>query len=203
MSHLHHLVLASASPRRQFLLSQLGYDFEVRPTDVDESLAEGTDLRGAAEMLALRKNQHCDAWLAPGMVILCADSAVLLDDQFLGKPETSQAAQEMLQQICGRTQLVVTGVCLSWLDQSQNLHRNHFSVETEVTLAEASLEEIDAYILQQPPLDRAGSYGIQDWIGLAKAVRINGSYTNVMGLPTAEVYQALKELGMHPSIPRS
>ena len=191
------LLLASASPRRSDLLRGLGYDFDVKPTDVEEVLPKGLPPERAASYLAELKARVCEAWLTPQTVVITADSVVLHEGEVLNKPTDLDAARAMLERLCGSTHTVITGVCI--LSEAHGSAAFEvFEVTTQVTLAMASATEIDYYLGIQPPLDKAGSYGIQDWIGLAKATRIEGSYTNVMGLPTAEVYRALRSRGVMP-----
>lgn len=195
MSNLNRILLASASPRRSELLLGLGFKFEVRASHVDEVLPQGVPPQAAARYLAELKATACEGWLEDGLVILTADSVVLHAGDILNKPADLVGAKQMLNRLCGQTHTVMTGVCI--LSQAKQQKRKIiFDVTTQVTLAAADSAEIDYYLQVQPPLDKAGSYGIQDWIGLAKATRVEGSYTNVMGLPTAEVYRALRELGV-------
>ncbi len=191
MELTHQIILASASPRRSELMKALGFEFEVRATDAEEVLPKGLAHEDSAEYLANLKADAARAWLSPKQLTLTADSVVLLGEEWLGKPADAKEAIETLSKLCGHTHTVITGFCIQHLDESGALIRHSESVVTKVTLAKASLAEIERYVAMQPPLDRAGSYGIQDWIGWAKVVRIEGSYSNVMGLPTAEVYEAL------------
>ena len=195
------LILASASPRRSTLLSALGYGFSVRPTDVEEVLPEGLPPDEAAPFLARLKAEACLAWLDEAATcVLTADSVVVLDGEVLNKPTDAADARRMLARLCGRTQTVVTGVCLLRGTSARPSFEGQ-AIRTEVTLAAATPDEIADYVARQPPLDKAGAYGIQDWIGLAKATRLEGSYTNVMGLPTAEVYAMLIAAGLRPHWP--
>jgi len=191
MELTHNIILASASPRRSELMRALGFEFEVRATDAEEVLPEGLAHEESAEYLALLKADAARLWLSPKHLTLTADSVVLLGDEWLGKPANQEEAAETLSKLCGNTHTVITGFCIQRLDGTGELIRISESVVTKVTLAEATKQEIEHYVTTQPPLDRAGSYGIQDWIGWAKVTRIEGSYSNVMGLPTAEVFKAL------------
>jgi len=191
MELTHQIILASASPRRSELMKALGFDFEVRATDAEEVLPEDLPHEASAEYLANLKADAARPWLSPKHLSLTADSVVLLGEEWLGKPADATEAIETLTKLCGHTHTVITGFCIQHINEAGVYVRHSESVLTEVTLAEASKEEIEHYVATQPPRDRAGSYGIQDWIGWAKVVRIEGSYSNVMGLPTAEVYEAL------------
>jgi septum formation protein len=191
MELTHQIILASASPRRSELMKALGFDFIVRATDAEEVLPDDLPHEASAEYLANLKADAAQDWLSPKHLTLTADSVVLLGDEWLGKPADAAEAIETLTKLCGNTHTVITGFCIQHLNE-EGVHLRHSeSVETQVTLGEASRAEIEHYVATQPPLDRAGSYGIQDWIGWAKVLRIEGSYSNVMGLPTAEVYEAL------------
>ena len=191
----HRLILASASPRRRDILSRLGFRFEVRPTDVEEVLPEGLPPQQAAPYLAELKAAACRAWLDARTVVLTADTTVLLGDEVINKPTDEADARRMLGKLCGATQTVVTGVSLLWAASGETRQRT-FSVATDVTLGAATDEEIAAYVDAWQPLDKAGGYGIQDWLGWAKCTGIRGSYSNVMGLPGAEVFAALRGLGV-------
>ena len=194
------LVLASASPRRRDILRSLGFAFAVRPSHVEEVLPEGLRPRKAAPYLAELKAAACREWLAPRTVVLTADTTVLLGDEVINKPADLEEARRMLSRLSGATQTVVTGVSLLWNGEAETRQRT-FSVETDVTLATATGEEIAQYVDVWRPLDKAGGYGVQDWIGWAKCTAIRGSYSNVMGLPGAEVYAALRSLGVGVEMP--
>lgn len=187
----HHIILASASPRRSELMRALGFQFEVRATDAAEVLPKGLPHVDSAEYLAVLKADAAKEWLSPKHLTLTADSVVLLGDEWLGKPADAAEAIETLTKLCGNTHTVITGFCIQHLNEQGELVRHRQSVVTKVSIEAATQAEIEHYVASQPPLDRAGSYGIQDWIGWAKVSRIEGSYSNVMGLPTAEVYRAL------------
>ena len=188
------LILASASPRRAELLRRLGIaTFAVRSTDVDEGFDRDADPMTIPTLLAERKCDAAQTWLEGATnLVLTADSVVVHDGEVLGKPAGRAEAHATLRRLCGSDHLVVTGFTLAWREATGALQRVTRSVATRVWLAEATEREIGYYVDRSPPLDRAGAYGIQDWIGLAKATRIEGSYTNVVGLPTSEVYAVLR-----------
>lgn len=186
------LLLASGSPRRAQLLTALDVVFtvQVKP-DIDEIYPE--HLRGAqiAEYLAHRKATAYDEEVAAGHAVLTADTIVVVDDEVLNKPLDAADAHQMLRRLAGRTHEVFTGVCLrrgadGWL----------FHDRTEVTFADLTEAEIAHYVRRHRPLDKAGAYGAQDWLGLAAITRLEGSYFTVMGLPTHRVYETLKEAGL-------
>ena len=183
------LVLGSASPRRKALLSELGFDFRVVTADADESF----DARQSPEELVLSicRKKISAIWpgIAPNERLICADTIVLLNGKVLGKPQSKPDAIEMLQQLSGQTHEVYTGVVI------KDVGAEHQLVDcTTVRFQELKLEDIIHYIEEHEAMDKAGSYGIQDWIGHIGIVEIRGSYTNVMGLPTQRLYPFLKQL---------
>ncbi len=183
------LLLASGSPRRAQLLTALDVTFEVRvKPDIDENYP--AHLRGAqiAEYLAHRKAAAYDDEVAAGHAVLTADTIVVLDDEVLNKPTDAADAHRMLRRLSGRTHEVFTGVCLRRGTHAWLLHDR-----TAVTFAPLTDDEIAQYIARHRPLDKAGAYGAQDWIGLAAITRLEGSYFTVMGLPTHRVYEILRE----------
>ena len=194
------LILGSGSPRRRDLLAKLGFGFEVRPADVEEVLPKGLPAREAARYLARLKAAACGEWVDGETVVLTADTTVLLDGEVINKPTDAEDAVRMLTRLCGRTQTVVTGVSLLYRDGGE-LREDAFDEEAAVVLEAATAEELREYVAAWRPLDKAGAYGIQDWIGWAKVSRIEGAYGTVMGLPTVEVYRRLRALGV-PATPR-
>lgn len=180
------LILASNSPRRQALLKECGFEFDVFVSDFEESFPDELQAGQVAEFLAIGKNKHYRT-LKPEAVILTADTTVIRDAQVLNKPADRREAFEMLRSLSGRTHLVVCGVCISSPDELVA-----FSERTEVSFDKITPEEINFYIDTFQPFDKAGAYGIQEWIGMAKIREIRGSYYNVMGLPTHLVYKILK-----------
>jgi septum formation protein len=182
------LILGSKSPRRSELLGLLGYEFSLRSKDTDESFPEALSSDLVAEYVAQKKADDLKNDLIDDEVIICADTTVIIDDKILGKPSNRDEAIEMLEQLSGREHMVITGVVIASLEKQIS-----FSVSTSVFFHPLSADEIRMYIDKDQPYDKAGSYGIQEWIGCAAIQRINGSYNNVVGLPTHEVYQALKQ----------
>ena len=189
MKNLPAIILASKSPRRQELLRLLGFDFRIVLKEVDESYPDNLSPEEIALYIAEKKARAFDESIADNEVVLTADTIVAVDGQILGKPETPSHAVEMLKILSGKVHRVVTGVCL--------LHKqryNKFHDVSEVFFRKLTDEEIIFYIDKYQPLDKAGAYGIQEWIGLTGIERINGSYTNVVGLPTEKLYQQLLKL---------
>ncbi|MFP7656542.1 MULTISPECIES: Maf family protein [Chryseobacterium] len=182
------LLLASQSPRRKELLSSLGFDFEVVTIDCEEIIPDDMAIENAAAYLSQLKANSFRP-LEAGEVLLTADTVVALNNQILGKPKDEADAQHMLRLLSGKTHQVYTGITIQTVDQ--------VFTETDVAdveLDEISNEEIDYYITHYKPFDKAGSYGIQEWLGMAKIKKLSGSFYTIMGLPTHLVYKILKEI---------
>ena len=190
------LVLASASPRRRHLLEGLDLPLTITRVDVDETPPEGLPHEEVAEHLAIRKALAWEGELTQDQVLVTADTTVLLDGLLLNKPVDAGDARRMLGLLSGRTHRVVTGVCL----RTASVLR-HFSDVARVTFRVLSEAEIDYYVHRYEPLDKAGAYGVQDWIGYTAVVRIEGSFYTVMGLPMHRVYEALRALPIPSSAP--
>ncbi len=188
---LPSIILASGSPRRATLLDSLGIDFEIMPSEVEEIVPQDMPFKDVAIYLAQLKSNYISKHLVTGQIILAADTIVVHDDTLLGKPENRDMAVDYLHRLSADCHQVITGVHLlkGTLEQS-------FSVCSQVFVEELSDEEIDYYLDNYEYMDKAGAYGIQDWFGMSKIARIEGSYTNIMGLPTAEVYEALRHFGV-------
>ena len=186
MNSMHHLILASNSPRRKELLLQAGYQFQVVTYDFDEVIPMGMDANITAEYLAKEKNLFYRSKLE-NQVIITADTTVVLDGKVYNKPKDSLEAQKMIHSFSGKTHEVISGVCISNLNQSIS-----FSDSTKVTFDDISKRESTYYIDRFNPMDKAGAYGIQEWIGLCKINAITGSYFNVVGLPVHRLYEILK-----------
>lgn len=183
---MSQLILGSQSPRRSELLQELGFSFEVRKIDVDEVFPPDLNPRHVAEYLAKLKNE---AFTKSGdEVVLTADTVVILDNDILGKPANEKEAFEMLSRLSGQVHEVVSGVCICTAEKETS-----FSRSTKVKFHHLSDEEIKYYVNKYQPFDKAGAYGIQEWIGHAAIEWIKGSYFNVVGLPTQRVYKSLTE----------
>lgn len=183
----YKVILASNSPRRKELLAGLGVDYEVRTLpDVDESYPD--TLQGADIPLYIAK-EKADAYrnmLQPGELMITADTIVWLDGRVLGKPKDQEDALCMLRDMSGRTHEVFTGVCITTTEWQRS-----FAAQTEVRFAELSEEEITYYVDKFQPMDKAGAYGVQEWIGFIGVENISGSYYNIMGLPVQRLYKEL------------
>lgn len=184
----YKLVLASASPRRQQLLRDLGLTFEVRPADVDEYFPETLGMTAIPEYLAQLKADALKDKMADDELIITADTIVWKADKVLGKPADRDEAIEMLRSLSGSEHQVITGMHLQSKTQKFTFH-----AVTEVWFDELSDDEISFYVDQYKPYDKAGAYGIQEWIGFVGIYKIEGSFYNVMGLPVHKLYQYLKE----------
>lgn len=181
--NLGRLILASASPRRRELLGALGLEFDVRIPEIDETPLPGEKPRPFAERVAREKTAAIEA--DGQTVLVAADTVVVLDETILGKPTDERHAFEMLSGLSGRTHEVITGVCVKRGEKSVV-----FSVSTGVAFRDLGKKEIESYIASGCPMDKAGAYAIQG--GAAHMVRaINGSYTNVVGLPLCELHECL------------
>ena len=183
-------MLASNSPRRKELLAGLGIDYEVKTLpDIDESFPGGLSEVETATYIARAKADVYRNIMQSDELIITADTIVWLDGEVMGKPVDEEDARRMLRALSGKTHQVITGVCLMTLDSQKA-----FATVTDVTFCHLSEEEIDYYVERYRPMDKAGSYGIQEWIGFVGVESISGSYFNVMGLPIQRLYTELKKL---------
>lgn len=199
--NIRKIILASNSPRRRELLEGLDIPFEVRVVQgIDESYPADLDVYDVAQYIAHKKALAYGKFLHEGIVVLTADTVVVapyedrkVDEAgkalILGKPKDEGDAERMLTLLSGKTHHVVTGVCLTTVEKVRQ-----FSVKTEVTFKPLSIEEIRYYIAHYKPFDKAGAYGIQEWIGYVGCTGLKGSYYNVMGLPVQRVYQEMQSL---------
>lgn len=179
------IILASGSPRRQQFFRDLDLEFEIRIREVEEVFPPQLQSYEITNYLAQLKANAFDD-LNSDELLITSDTLVLLDGKTLGKPSSEEDAVKMLQNLSGKTHEVITSVCFKTKNKTEIIYDI-----TKVTFSDLSLESIEYYIKKHKPLDKAGSYGIQDWIGLIGISKIEGSYTNVVGLPTEKVYQYL------------
>lgn len=183
----YKLILASNSPRRKELLAGLGVPFEVRVLqDIDEHYPENLPVNEVARYIAKEKADAYRRIVAADELIITADTVVIVGDEILGKPMDEADAVRMLRLLSGRTHQVTTGVCLLTAEKERC-----FDVTTDVTFKTLTDEEIRYYVNRYRPFDKAGAYGIQEWIGYIGVTGLNGSYYNVMGLPVQRIYQEL------------
>ncbi len=185
----YKVILASRSVRRQQLLRELGIDFEIIVREYDESFPEGLSAGDIAGYVAGNKAKAFLRDIKDNEIIITADTIVWCDGKVLGKPVDSDDAIRMLREISGRTHEVITGVCLTTPEKSVI-----FTESTKVKFEAMSESEIHYYIEKYAPYDKAGAYGIQEWIGLAACSQIEGSYFNVVGLPVQRLYEELKKI---------
>ena len=181
------IILGSASPRRKQLLTELGIEFSIKTTQKEEKYPENLDGAEIAEFLAKQKAEVISKELTGNYLLITADTIVIQNNEILHKPKDKDEAQIILQNLSGKSHKVISGVCIKSAKKEVV-----FSSETEVTFNKLSEDEILYYIENFKPFDKAGSYGIQQWIGYIGIEKIKGSYNNVVGLPTAELYQKLK-----------
>lgn len=185
----YKIVLASNSPRRKELLAGLGVDFDVRIIKgIDERYPDDLPTKEIAAYIARKKAAAYRQTMAADELIMTADTVVILDGEVMGKPHDEADACRMLRKLSGRTHQVITGVALSTIERQVC-----FSVETDVTFKELTEAEIHYYVDNYRPMDKAGAYGIQEWIGYIGVTGMNGSYFNVMGLPVQRIYEALRQ----------
>ena len=186
----YRLILASASPRRRELLADCDLDFELAEKfECEECYPADLEADKVAEYLSQLKSNAYPHPLCEGDILLTADTVVILGNKILGKPHSEAEAVEMISTLSGATHKVVTGVTLRTAERTIS-----FSAESLVTFRELDTEEISYYVEKYRPLDKAGAYGIQEWIGYIGIEGIEGSFYNVMGLPVQRLYSALKEL---------
>jgi len=184
----YQLILGSASPRRQQLLRELGLNFSIKTADTEEHAPANFDGFETAIHIAKEKAAALSGGLVPENILITADTEVWQNKQRFGKPENLTQARKMLLQLSGNVHKVISGVCFT-TDTKQHC----FSVATDVYFRKLTHSEIDYYLQHGNPLDKAGAYGIQEWIGLVGIERIEGSYTNVVGMPMTEFYTELEQ----------
>lgn len=182
-----NLILASGSPRRQYLLKELGLDFEILAPKVSEHYPDNlTPVQIAVYLAELKSNNFDVSRFSENTILITADTIVSIDDEILGKPGNYQEAVCMLQKLSGRRHDVITAVCLRARNNQKTFH-----VLSSVYFKDLSMKEIDYYIENFRPFDKAGSYGVQEWIGYIGISKIEGSFFNIMGLPVKELYEEL------------
>ena len=184
----YHIILASKSPRRQELLRGMGVDFEILTKETDESFPSEMPLDEVPKYLSLQKSLAFTVDELPAdFLLITSDTVVICEGEILGKPKDREDAVRMLRMLSGKTHRVVTGVTVRSAKKCES-----FAVGSNVTFAQLDTDEIDYYIEHCRPFDKAGAYGIQEWIGYVGISGLEGSFYNVMGLPTRKLYQCLK-----------
>jgi|TARA_B100000795_G_scaffold89310_1_gene65005 septum formation protein len=184
----YKIILGSNSPRRKEILTSMGISFSINAANIDEKVPKDISAYNYAEFLAIQKCDYLRPNLKTNEILITADTTVLIDNQILNKPNNYIEAGIMLKKISGNSHSVITGVCISSTNKKIT-----FTCETEVKFKKLSNQEIEFYINKYQPLDKAGSYGIQEWIGLIGVEEIKGSYTNVVGLPSSKLYNELNK----------
>ncbi len=188
MKRDYHIILSSNSPRRKELLAGLDIKFDIHVLKgVSESYPHNLPVMKIAEYIAVEKADAYKNDISGNDLVITADTVVVLGDKVLGKPAGLDDARHMLRMLSGNTHQVVTGVCLTSEEKQKS-----FSVVTDVTFKSLSDDEINYYVDRYKPLDKAGAYGIQEWIGYIGVTSIKGSYFNVMGLPVQRIYDELQ-----------
>jgi septum formation protein len=182
----YSIILGSQSPRRKELFAGLNLPFRVEVREIDENFPTEMSAFEVPEYLAIQKAIPFKAIIEKNDLLITSDTIVLIDNQILGKPFDYKHAFEMLQLLSGRKHLVITGVCITTIDKQVT-----FSDRTDVFFKSLSADEIDYYLTHYQPYDKAGSYGVQEWIGYIAIEKIEGSYFNVMGLPIQRLYEEL------------
>jgi|TARA_B110000240_G_C13479865_1_gene444811 septum formation protein len=184
----YKIILGSNSPRRKEILTSMGISFSINAANIDEKVPKDISAYNYAEFLAIQKCDYLRPNLKTNEILITADTTVLIDNQILNKPNNYIEAGIMLKKISDNSHSVITGVCISSTNKKIT-----FTCETEVKFKKLSNQEIEFYINKYQPLDKAGSYGIQEWIGLIGVEEIKGSYTNVVGLPSSKLYNELNK----------
>ncbi len=185
----YNIILASKSPRRQELLKGIGVVFSILTKEVDESFPSKLPLIDVAPFLSLKKAKAFeDSELPENYMVITADTVVIVENEILGKPKDRDDAIRMMNLLSGKAHKVVTGVTVHTKEKTKT-----FSVTSKVTFETLDNQEIDYYIDNFKPYDKAGAYGVQEWIGYIGVSNVEGSYYNVMGLPTQRLYKVLKE----------
>ena len=184
-----HLILASGSPRRQYFLKELGLDFEIRLKEVEENYP--SHLKGVeiTDFLAKLKAKPFQGELKSNDILITADTIVWLENKAIGKPKNKSEAKLMLAHLSGKTHTVISSICITTIDKQ--ILTNDI---TKVKFKPLSNSEIEYYIINFNPLDKAGSYGIQEWIGYIGIEKIEGSYFNVMGFPIHKFYEEISKI---------
>lgn len=180
------IVLGSQSPRRKELLAGLDIQFDVEVANIDESYPNDLPIPQVAEYIAKNKLKALHNPSKKSELVICSDTIVVLKEEILGKPKHEEEANRMLQRLSGQTHTVISAVAM--VDDQKEIS---FSDETKVTFKDLTNEEIDYYLANYVPYDKAGSYGVQEWIGMMAIQNMNGSYFTVMGLPVHKVYEQL------------
>lgn len=189
------IILASKSPRRVELLSQMGFAFEQRTVEIPETIDYALPLEQIPMVIAEQKLDAIMPYIEQDTLVISADTLVFIGQEILGKPRDLDEAFQMLRKLSNNTHTVITGVCVGCKGKKVT-----FFDQTEVRFSELTDYEIMTYLTDDKVLDRAGAYGVQDWIGTVGIASIHGSYTNVMGLPTQKLYEVMRRFGLQADV---
>ena len=184
----YNFILGSNSPRRSQILKEMGLDFKIIASNIDETIPKAIKNKNVPIYLAKEKANFLFKELNENEILITADTIVLMNDEIITKPSNKKDAKDILQKISNNKHEVITGICIT-----SNSNQHSFSSKTEVFFNKISNSEIEYYLEKFKPYDKAGSYGIQEWLGLISVRKIIGSYTNVVGLPSSELYQELNK----------
>ena len=184
----YNFILGSNSPRRSEILKEIGLDFKIIASNIDETIPKGIKNKNVPIYLAKEKANFLAKELNENEILITADTIVLMNDEIITKPLNKKDAKNILQKISNNKHEVITGVCIT-----SNRNQHSFSSKTEVFFNKIRDYEIEYYLEKFMPYDKAGSYGIQEWLGFISVRKIIGSYTNVVGLPSSELYQELNK----------
>lgn len=184
----YNFILGSNSPRRSEILKEIGLDFKIIASNIDETIPKGIKNKNVPIYLAKEKANFLAKELNENEILITADTIVLMNNEILTKPLNKKDAKNILQKISNNKHEVITGVCIT-----SNRNQHSFSSKTEVFFNKIRDYEIEYYLEKFKPYDKAGSYGIQEWLGLISVRKIIGSYTNVVGMPSSELYQELNK----------
>ena len=190
-----NIILGSQSPRRRELMSGLDIPFTAITIDADETFPSHLQAGDIPMYISRAKARAYEANLVDGDLLITSDTIVWLNGQMLGKPHDKEEAKQMLRQLSGQTHQVYTAVCFTWISNptpSSTIQHDEWVDSTDVTFRVLTEQEIDYYVEKYMPLDKAGAYGVQEWIGYVGVTRMEGSYFNVMGFPICHVYERLK-----------
>jgi septum formation protein len=190
-----NIILGSQSPRRRELMSGLDIPFTAITIDADETFPSHLQAGDIPLYISRAKARAYEANLVEGDLLITSDTIVWLNGQMLGKPHDKEEAEQMLRQLSGQTHQVYTAVCFTWINNStpsSTIQHDEWVDSTDVTFRVLTEQEIDYYVEKYMPLDKAGAYGVQEWIGYVGVTRMEGSYFNVMGFPICHVYERLK-----------
>jgi septum formation protein len=184
-----NIILASKSPRRKQLLEQMGFNVKVEPIDIQETFPESVEIDDVAEYLAIKKSKNYTKFIEDNTILVTSDTIVVVENTILGKPQNYEQAKEYLTLLSSKTHKVITGCCLRTKEKIK-----HFSQKSIVKFKALTEDEINYYIENFKPYDKAGAYGIQEWIGTIGIESIQGDYYNIVGFPCSKFFESVQEI---------